>query len=291
MNKKQIMVIIISIIFTAFLLVALPANAEEEPEGSITLDCVTVRKGETVYLAGDEYSLCKIADLSIITENGKTSFIYEIRLEFVTYDCDWTEQTASQLNAKAKNMAVNAAQNNLYQSSLITDEYGKGTFSNLSNGLYLISRTKIATANRNYKSDPFLVSIPIVKDTQLVYEVEAEPKFEWKNPVTPSPSSRPKTPGDPKTPEGIDPPENDNPRIPGSDPWPVPSPSQKKVPPANTKAPKTGAQLLWQLLIICVACMIVLVALLGYKKYLIKKSEKQQEPQEQEEKDEETKDS
>ena len=74
-----------------------------------------------------------------------------------------------------------------------TDANGTVIFRDLTPGLYLVIRTKPASENTAYTSDPFLVSIPTVVNGTSAYQVVAEPKFSWdSNPSKPAvPSLKP----------------------------------------------------------------------------------------------------
>ena len=67
--------------------------------------------------------------------------------------------------------------NKLYQHSGTTNVAGQLTFQNLPLGLYLVSRTSSAKANKAYDCDPFLISIPGSGDTSADLNITVEPKL------------------------------------------------------------------------------------------------------------------
>jgi len=88
----------------------------------------------------------------------------------------------------------------LYQHSGTTNAAGQLTFQNLPLGLYLVSRTDSAKANKAYDCDPFLISIPGSGDTAADLNITVEPKFSTSTPPTPpehehNPGEMPGNPG------------------------------------------------------------------------------------------------
>ena len=128
-------------------------------QGSLELRCSIERENHTVLLAGDEYALCMVA--------------------YSFADCDWTQCSASQLREKALQLAPNAQKRKDFAATQRTDANGTVIFRDLTPGLYLVIRTKPASENTAYTSDPFLVSIHTVVNGTAAYQVVAEPKFSW----------------------------------------------------------------------------------------------------------------
>ena len=166
-----------------------------EKHGSITLRCVFSVEGGEHVLSGDEYSLAKIAD-AFLTD---LSVSYMTLTQFENYDCDWKNLAASKMNEKAKALAYFCEKNHLYTESAVTGSNGELKFEDLSAGLYLAARTRIASENEDFNTDPLLVFIPENVNSEIIYEVVSTPKFSYSSPdkqvipVTPSDSSLPQT--------------------------------------------------------------------------------------------------
>lgn len=144
-------------------------------QGSLELRCSIERENHTVLLAGDEYALCMVATL----EESQGELQYQTLPAYSFADCDWTQCSASQLREKALQLAPNAQKRKDFAATQRTDANGTVIFRDLTPGLYLVIRTKPASENTAYTSDPFLVSIPTVVNGTAAYQVVAEPKFSW----------------------------------------------------------------------------------------------------------------
>ena len=144
-------------------------------QGSLELRCSIERENHTVLLAGDEYALCMVATL----EESQGELQYQTLPAYSFADCDWTQCSASQLREKALQLAPNAQKRKDFAATQQTDANGTVIFRDLTPGLYLVIRTKPASENTAYTSDPFLVSIPTVVNGTSAYQVVAEPKFSW----------------------------------------------------------------------------------------------------------------
>ena len=178
----------ILVVLSILLMSVLTVPAAEE-SGSLTLRCVfSVEGGERV-LAGDEYSLVKIADANI----SESSVRYVTLSPFKSYDCDWARQSSSVMNDKAKALARHCEQNDCYTDSAATDRNGELKFDDLETGLYLVARTKTADANRDFVTDPLLFFIPQDMNGEPEYDISATPKFSY---ISPYGNDEPHTPSD-----------------------------------------------------------------------------------------------
>ena len=141
-----------------------------EETGSLTLQC-HINEDEVLYFVGDTYAVLPVADL--ILDEGDAGYV--MRDEFVSFDCDWDELTASQLNDYALEMAEKADFSSSKQG--VTDETGEVVFYDLKPAMYLVKRIETAEGNEKYSADPMLISVPSFSDNAWTYDVVTTPKF------------------------------------------------------------------------------------------------------------------
>lgn len=110
---------------------------------------------------------------------------------------------------------------------------GSASFDHLDCGLYLIVQETAAAGY--YRIEPFLISVPSVKNGVYVYDVSASPKNDELLPDDPTPPETPETPVDPSKPLPPDLPLIDEPDQPGQSGGNTPG---------TEKLPQTG-QLNW----------------------------------------------
>lgn len=160
--------------------------AQADSFGALTINAVWGRDtASPKLLAGDTYSIVRVA--TVTTNNDGSVSSYKTVGDFSGLTADWERLTSSEYHDAAKKLATHAAKNKLYQHSGTTNVAGQLTFQNLPLGLYLVSRTSSAKANKAYDCDPFLISIPGSGDTSADLNITVEPKFSTGTPV-----SRPK---------------------------------------------------------------------------------------------------
>lgn len=184
LSAAGIFLVVISVLLSC----VLSASAAEE-HGSLTLHCVFSVEGGERALSDDEYSLAKIADAKI-TDSSVT---YKTLAQFDDYDCDWMNQSSSKMNEKAKALAYFCEKNHYYTTSAVTNQNGELKFEDLSFGLYLVARTKTASENEDFITDPLLVFIPEEVNGKVIYDVVSTPKFSYSSPDVPD---TPRTPSD-----------------------------------------------------------------------------------------------
>ncbi len=187
--------------------------------GTLNLSCSTRMDGERFYIAGDEFSLVKIADAEVIMSEGNSHIRYTVLSKYESLDCDWENLTAEESHAKAKQLASMVTVEECMVSA-VTDWQGKTSFENLAPAMYLVVRTKVAPQNESYDVDPFLVSAPLLWDGNINYTITASPKCGW----TPEEPDHPVNPSVPPEPHNPDKPEPDDPKLPqtGQLQWPIP---------------------------------------------------------------------
>ncbi len=190
--------------------------------GTLNLKCSTHINGERYYFSGDEFSILKIADANVITENGQISIAYTTLPKYRKFDCDWGKLTAEEAHEKAKALEKLGTSADEYHDTVVIDTSGNASFAGLEEALYLVVRTKAALPNQSYFSEPFLVSVPLLWNGELQYTVSAAPKYGWTPPVPDKPST-PDVPT-PEVPEKPIEPTPDVPKLPqtGQLNWPIP---------------------------------------------------------------------
>ena len=93
-----------------------------------------------------------------------------------------------QLREKAAAVCEAVVNKGTYLEKKTTDSKGKLVFDRLDPGLYLIVRTN--AVNTSYEYEPSLIFVPQTSEGELLYDVDAEPKFSKKT-DTDLPSSTP----------------------------------------------------------------------------------------------------
>ena len=150
--------------------------------GSIELSCGVEHAGEHVALAGDGYTLTKVASAEV-DESDSISYVTEEAFSGV--DRNWAALDGAGLRAAAHEVFVHAEKHGVKpQATAYADAAGKAVFSPLEPGLYLIIRSEVAPANTEFSCDPALVSVPTTVNGVFAYTVEVTPKFEH-DPLTP----------------------------------------------------------------------------------------------------------
>lgn len=173
--KKFIYYVGLFLLVPAMLLTSGITASAESRKCSLTLRCVfSVNEGVRV-LAGDEYSLAKIADAEL--EQDIT--LYTTREEFLGFDRTWLSAPASELNDTAQELSGYCLEKKLFMLSAVTDSSGELKFSDLEPGLYLVSRTKTAAANSDFTTDPLLVFLPETVSGEVIYDAVSTPKFSY----------------------------------------------------------------------------------------------------------------
>ncbi len=187
--------------------------------GTLNLSCSTHVDGERFYIAGDEFSLVKIADAEVLTSGENSRIRYTVLSKYKSLDCDWGNLTAKESYAKAKQLTSMIAAEE-YIASAVTDKQGNTSFYNLAPAMYLVVRTKVVPQNESYNIDSFLVSVPLLWDGNINYTVTASPKCGW-TPEEPDNPVEPIVPPEPQKPNKS---EQNDPKLPqtGQLQWPIP---------------------------------------------------------------------
>lgn len=189
--KKMIAVIAAAICFYSM---SVSVCAHDVPDmtrkGTIT---VTMRQEDTV-VAGGILSLYQVG----IVREDDGNYDFALNDTFAGSGESLDEIQSEEL---AKNLAQYVQEQKISGVSKEIDANGTVTFEQLNVGLYLVVQDKAGSGY--FKTKPFLVSIPYMKDGVYQYEIDASPKVELfkddipvnsgKTPSKPSPSSLPQT--------------------------------------------------------------------------------------------------
>ena len=168
-NKNHLKIIII-----CMLLIFLPTKTvlAKENTGSISLYAHYLDDGKIIEFVDIPFQIVKVADIV----NGQ----FVNMKEFKDFKNISTNMNASQMKEmsyelqaymKSKNISFNDEKN--------TDKNGVVQFSNLNLGLYLVSQKE--RDDIKYYSEPFLISIPMIEDSNEIFNNYSKPKFIEKN--------------------------------------------------------------------------------------------------------------
>lgn len=185
--KKHLLTVLSLLILLGFL--PITASAKDVPKpgkpGSIT---VTMRSGSKIVAGGEltAYRVGRVAD------DGDYNYSFVPTGVFTDWGTDFGDLNSGEQSAKtAKSLADYVKKQKITGVKKTVGKDGKVTFPDLEQGLYLLVQTKAASG---YSAvNPFLVSVPYLKDGRYIYEVDATSKTE----LEPQPST---TPGNPSTP-------------------------------------------------------------------------------------------
>lgn len=161
--------------------------------GTLYLHCATHQDGQRVFFTGDEYSLTKIADVQIQDTEITKSIQYVTLPEYQQFDCDWSSLNANEAREKAKKLGETVPKHE-YTAAAVVNEQGVASFTNLESALYLVRRTKAAPQHKDYLVEPFLISVPMLWEGEVVYDITSSPKYGWPSPDV-QPTPQPVIPG------------------------------------------------------------------------------------------------
>lgn len=183
---KQLKTYSLLLLLISLLFVSLIQVHAESRTGSIDIDY----KGRTdsqeeIVLSGAKFEIILIQ----YVENEK--WIWQS--QFVDCGISLNDTSAEARNKQAKQLLEYARKKGVSGNQQLTDSTGHTVFSNLNEGMYLITQIgSVKNENDTFESAPFLVSIPSDIDGYLVYDVKVEPKVTWlTNNVPPSVPEKP----------------------------------------------------------------------------------------------------
>lgn len=190
---KQLKTYSLFLLLIVLLLVSLIQVHADSRTGSIDIDY----KGRTdnqeeIILSGAKFEIIPIQ----YVENG--NWVWQSSFE----DCGISlhDTSAEARNKQAKQLLEYARKKGVSGNQQLTDSTGHTVFSNLNEGMYLITQIdSVKNGNDTFESAPFLVSVPSDIDGYLMYDVKVEPKVTWlTNNVPPSVLEKPSEKNPPK---------------------------------------------------------------------------------------------
>lgn len=170
---KQLKIHSLFLLLISLLFVSLIQVHADSRMGSIDIDY----KGRTdnqeeIILSGAKFEIIPIQ----YVENEKWVW----QSSFVDCGISLNDTSAEARNKQAKQLLEYARKKGISGNQQLTDSMGHTVFSNLNEGMYLITQIgSVKTGNDTFESAPFLVSIPSDIDGYLVYDVKVEPKVTW----------------------------------------------------------------------------------------------------------------
>lgn len=183
---KQLKIYSLFLLLISMLFVSLIQVHADSRTGSIDIDY----KGRTdsqeeIILSGAKFEIIPIQ----YVENGNWTW----QSSFVDCGVSLHDTSAETRNKQAKQLLEYARKKGISGNQQLTDSMGHTVFSNLNEGMYLITQIGyVKNGNDTFESAPFLVSIPSDIDGYLMYDVKVEPKVTWRtNNVPPSVPEKP----------------------------------------------------------------------------------------------------
>lgn len=172
LKKRAIQIIkMLLVCFILFSLHSRESYAQDKGVGSITLYSHFNADSGSIQIENDYFRVTKIADYVDGHYVNKTQFSF-----FPLY--------SEKMNASEKMALSSDLEQYVYQQKITpdneksSDKKGYTVFSNLDKGVYLITQNRQEnSAQKQYITNPFLVSIPMVSDGKLIYDIYAEPKY------------------------------------------------------------------------------------------------------------------
>lgn len=182
MKIRNIIVIMIVFLMSTFMNVSTVHADSGSRKGSTQI----VYKGrnelnQEVNLSDAKFSIYQVQYMSNDTLTWKDNFKdSHISLE---------DTSAEAREKQAKQLYKYAQKKDISRLTQKTNTLGRTTFSNLTQGIYLIAQEGYVESGKSqFESAPFLVSIPSLVDGSVEYSVKIEPKAEWVKPEQPIPS-------------------------------------------------------------------------------------------------------
>lgn len=190
---KQLKIHSLFLLLISLLFVSLIQVHADSRTGSIDIDY----KGRTdnqeeIILSGAKFEIIPIQ----YVENEKWGW----QSSFVDCGISLNDTSAEARNKQAKQLLEYARKKGISGNQQFTDSMGHTVFSNLNEGMYLITQIgSVKNGNDTFESAPFLVSVPSDIGGYLMYDVKVEPKVTWL--TNNAPPSVPEKPSEKNPPE------------------------------------------------------------------------------------------
>lgn len=173
------LVLLIALVLTFSAIAPVAARAMSRT-GSIAIDTAVRTDDGSRVIAGDTFSFAQVATATVDTSYAPAVISFETVDAFASRGRDWASLDASGWRDAARDLAHFAEENDLYEVEMTVSAGGERlALDGLEPGLYLVSRTGVADANKDVACDPVLVGVPVAEDGGLTYDVTVEPKYEW----------------------------------------------------------------------------------------------------------------
>ena len=101
MKPNKLVFLLAGLLVFAFCALSFPCAGAEDNACSLTLQCTYEDGGSKTALAGDTYSIAKIASARVTGAEGKPLLQYTLLPAYQSFDCDWGALTSMQLREKA----------------------------------------------------------------------------------------------------------------------------------------------------------------------------------------------
>lgn len=170
---KQLKIHSLFLLLISMLFVSLIQVHADSRTGNIDIDY----KGRTdsqeeIVLSGAKFEIIPIQ----YVEDGKWVW----QSSFVDCGISLHDTSAEARNKQVKQLLEYARKKGVSGNQQLTDSTGHTVFSNLNEGMYLITQIgSVKNGNDTFESAPFLVSVPSDIDGYLAYDVKVEPKVTW----------------------------------------------------------------------------------------------------------------
>lgn len=182
MKIRNIIVIMIVFLMSTFMNVSTIHAESGFRKGSIQIVYKSRNElNQEVNLSDAKFSIYQVQYMSNDTLTWKDNFKdSHISLE---------DTSAEAREKQAKQLYKYAQKKDISRLTQKTNTLGRTTFSNLTQGIYLIAQEGYVESDKSqFESAPFLVSIPSLVDRSVEYSVKIEPKAEWVKPEQTTPS-------------------------------------------------------------------------------------------------------
>ena len=100
MKPNKLVFLLAGLLVFAFCALSFPCAGAEDNACSLTLQCTYEDGGSKTALAGDTYSIAKIASARVTGAEGKPLLQYTLLPAYQSFDCDWGALTSMQLRER-----------------------------------------------------------------------------------------------------------------------------------------------------------------------------------------------
>lgn len=172
LKKRAIYTVkILLVCFILFSLHSIDSYAQDSEIGSITLYSHFNADNGSVQIEKDCFRIIKIADDADGHYMNKPLFS-----SFPAYTDEMKASDKKELASDLENYILRGKI--AFDDEKSSNKNGYTVFRNLDRGVYLITQDRQnSSAQKQYRTNPFLISVPIVSDGKTIYDIYAEPKY------------------------------------------------------------------------------------------------------------------